>query len=75
MHPFGMYLAVRDSQRANGWVAVDKRRFPYARVDALPILEPEPASRRQRLAAALRRLVIRERHDLAGDQAPRLLPR
>jgi hypothetical protein len=67
MHPFGMYLALRDSQR--------KSRSPYARVDALPLLEPEPASRRERLAAAFRRLLTREHHDLAGDQAPRLLPR
>ena len=67
MHPFGMYLALRDSQR--------KTRPPYARVDALPLLEPEPASRRARLAAALRRLATHEDRDLARDQAPRLLPR
>lgn len=75
MHPLGMYLALRDSQRANGWIAVDKPRTPYSRVDALPILEPEPASRSARFGAALRRLVMRDHRDLAGDQAPRLLPR
>jgi hypothetical protein len=75
MHPFGMYLAIRDSQRANGWVAVDKRRTQFAKVDALPLLETERAPLSGRLAAALRRLVMREHHDLAGDQAPRLLPR
>lgn len=51
MHPFGMYLAIRDRERGT----------PFARVDASPLLEPEPQSRRERLAAALRRLATRER--------------
>jgi len=60
MHPFGIYLAVTDKQREHA--AVD-RRVAYAKVDAepLPVTEPkpEPASRRTRLVAMLRRHVVR----------------
>ena len=62
MHPFGTYLAITDSQRGNGWVPSDKRRTTFARVDALPIAEPEPVervSRIARLAAMVRRSVLR----------------
>ena len=30
MHPFGMYLAITDSQREHGWVAADARRAAFA---------------------------------------------
>lgn len=58
MHPFGMYLAITDSQRE--YAAVD-RRVPFAKVDAEPLTEPEPetVSRRTRLLATLRRHVLR----------------
>jgi hypothetical protein len=56
MHPFGMYLAITDSQREH---AAADRRLSYAKVDAAPLTEPEPVSRRTRLAATLRRHVIR----------------
>lgn len=59
MHPFGLYLVARDIQRENRWGADNDRRPRYARVDALPITEPEPASRIGRLAAILRRRVMR----------------
>ena len=61
MHPLGMYLAISDSQRNNGWDAADARRTPFARVDAPPLLEPEHASRMGRLAAAVRLLATHER--------------
>jgi hypothetical protein len=56
MHPFGIYLAVTDNQREHA--AVD-RRVQFAKVDAPPLIEPEPVSRRTRLAATLRRHVMR----------------
>lgn len=56
MHPFGIYLAVTDHQRE--YAAVD-RRVLFAKVDAAPLTEPESESRRTRIAATLRRLVIR----------------
>lgn len=56
MHPFGMYLAITDSQRE--YAATD-RRASFAKVDASPIMEPEPESRRTRLVARLRRHVMR----------------
>ena len=59
MHPFGMYLAITDSQRQHGWVAADARRAGFARVDARPLLEPEPVSRIGRLVTIVRRRVSR----------------
>ncbi len=59
MHPFGMYLAITDSQREHGWVAAEARRAGFARVDATPLAEPEPMSRIGRLAAVVRRRVGR----------------
>jgi hypothetical protein len=61
MHPFGIYLAITDSQRDNGWGQAKERRAAFAPVDALPITEPEPepVSRIGRLAAMLRRRVMR----------------
>lgn len=59
MHPLGLYLAITDSQRQNGWVADDERRASFARVDAKPIAKPEPESRIGRLAAIVRRRVMR----------------
>ena len=56
MHPFGIYLAITDSQRE--YAKVD-RRVPFAKVDAPPLTEPEPVSRRTRLVAMLRRHVMR----------------
>ena len=58
MHPLGTYLAITDSQREYGW-GQTKARTAWARVDALPIIEPEPVSRVARLAAMLRRRVLR----------------
>jgi hypothetical protein len=59
MHPLGIYLAIRDSQREDGWGQTKVRPAAFARVDALPIIEPEPVSRVGRLAAMLRRRVLR----------------
>ena len=61
MHPFGMYLAITDRQGEHGWPAAGTRRPSFALVDALPITEPEPepASRIGRLAAIVRRRVVR----------------
>jgi hypothetical protein len=56
MHPFGIYLAITDNQREH---AAADRRLIYAKVDAPPLTEPEPVSRRTRLVATLRRHVIR----------------
>jgi hypothetical protein len=58
MHPFGIYLAIRDSQREYAALA---RRASFAKVDALPLTEAEsePVSRRTRLVASLRRHVMR----------------
>ena len=56
MHPFGIYLAITDSQRE--YAAID-RRVLYAKVDAEPVTEPDPVSRRTRLVATLRRHVMR----------------
>lgn len=58
MHPFGMYLAITDSQREHG-AAADARRAGFARVDARPLLEPEPVSRIGRLVTIVRRRVSR----------------
>jgi hypothetical protein len=59
MHPLGLYLAITDSQREHGWVADDERRASFARVDAMPLAMPEPVSRMGRLAAIVRRRVMR----------------
>jgi hypothetical protein len=59
MHPLGLYLAITEAQRDRGGLAVTERRASFARVDALPIVEPEPVSRIARLAAILRRRVMR----------------
>jgi hypothetical protein len=59
MHPFGLYLAITDSQREYRSVAAETRRATFARVDAAPLDEPEPVSRIGRLAATVRRLVLR----------------
>lgn len=63
MHPFGMYLAITDRQREHGWPGTGARRASFALVDALPITEPEPepepVSRIGRLAAIVRRRVMR----------------
>ena len=52
MHPFGIYLALTDGQREH---AARDRRVTFAKVDATPLTEPEPVSRRTRVVAALRR--------------------
>lgn len=59
MHPLGIYLAITDSQREYGWGQAKDRRATFANVDALPIIELEPASRIGRLAAMLRRRIVR----------------
>jgi hypothetical protein len=59
MHPFGMYLAITDSQREYRSVAAEARRATFALVDAAPLDEPEPVSRIGRLAAVVRRLAMR----------------
>ena len=59
MHPFGIYLAITDSQREHGWVAADARRAGFARVDTTPLVEPEPVSRMGRLVAVVRRRLSR----------------
>jgi hypothetical protein len=59
MHPLGLYLATTGSQRKQGWVAADERRGAYARVDAVPIAEPDRVSRIGRIAAMVRRNVMR----------------
>ena len=56
MHPFGIYLAITDNQREH---ASADRRFSFAKVDAEPLTEPEPVSRRTRLFATLKRHVVR----------------
>jgi hypothetical protein len=59
MHPLGLYLAITDSKREQGWIAADDRRCSYARVDAVPIAEPDRVSRIGRMAAMVRRHVVR----------------
>ena len=58
MHPLGIYLAISDGPREFGLGQSKERRAVFARVDALPITEPEPVSRIGRLAAILRRRVL-----------------
>lgn len=62
MHPLGLYLAITDSQREHGGVAAQERRLSFGKVDATPLAEPEPAepvSRVGRVAAIVRRRVMR----------------
>lgn len=59
MHPLGLYLAIIDSQREHGWGVAAERRASFARVDATPITEPERVSRSRRVAAVVRRHVMR----------------
>ena len=59
MHPFGLYLAITDRQHEEHRVAAEEHRVKFARVDALPISNPEPASRFSRVAAIVRRRVLR----------------
>jgi hypothetical protein len=58
MHPFAMYLAAVDHDR-NRSAAERHRRPRYALVDALPLSEPAPVSRLDRLTAILRRRAAR----------------
>ena len=58
MHPVGLYVPI-SGQRERGWTAAGERRSQFARVDALPIAEPEPVSRIGRLAGVVRRRVMR----------------
>jgi hypothetical protein len=59
MHPFALYLAATDVEHNYGDAAERNRRPRYAAVDALPLNEPAPVSRRDRLTAILRRRVAR----------------
>lgn len=59
MHPLGIYLAVTDSQRDHGSGQARELPAAFSRVDAMPITEPEPVSWIGRLAAMLRRRVLR----------------
>ncbi len=61
MHPFGIYLAIRDRERHHGWADEGRPGMTFARVDAPPLPEPEPASasRVGRAVATIRRLVVR----------------
>ena len=59
MHPFGIYLAITDGQREYGWGRAKEPRAAFARVDAMPIIHPEPVSRIGRLAMMLRRRILR----------------
>jgi len=59
MHPFALYLAATDVEHNYGDAAERNRRPRYAAVDALPLNEPAPVSRRGRLTAILRRRVRR----------------
>jgi hypothetical protein len=59
MHPLGIYLAITNSQPEPGRGQARERRPAWARVDALPIIEREPVSRMGRLAAMVRRRVLR----------------
>jgi hypothetical protein len=59
VHPIGLYLAALDVEHNYGNAAERNRRPRYAAVDALPLNEPAPMSRRGRLTAILRRRVAR----------------
>jgi hypothetical protein len=58
MHPFGLYLAITDSQREHGW-PTKERQVQFAGEDATPVVAPEPVSRMRRLAGIVRRRVLR----------------
>lgn len=58
MHPLGLYLAITDVQREHGWSAAGERGSRHG-VDATPVAEVRPSSRIARLAAMLRRRVVR----------------
>ncbi len=57
VHPFPLYLAATDVEHNYRGGAERNRRPQYAAVDALPLNEPAPVSRRDRLIAILRRRV------------------
>ena len=59
MHPLGIYFAIRDGQREYGLGQAKERRAAFPRGYATPIAEPEPVSRIGRLAATVRRRVLR----------------
>jgi hypothetical protein len=59
MHPFALYLVAIDVEHNHGDATERNRRPLYAAVDALPLSEPAPVSRRGRLTAILRRRVAR----------------
>lgn len=59
MHPFAMYLAAIDVEHSNREAGERNHRPQYAAVDALPLNEPAPLSRRGRLMAILRRRIAR----------------
>ena len=59
MHPIALYLAVTDAERNYGDAAERNRRPRYAAVDALPLIEAAPVSRRGRLMAIVRRRAAR----------------
>ena len=55
MHHFALYLVAMDVEHNYGDAAERNRRPRYAAVDALPLNEPAPVSRRARLVTILRR--------------------
>jgi hypothetical protein len=57
MHPFVLYLAATDVEHNHRAAAERNRGQRYATVDALPLNEPAPMSRRNRLIELLRRRV------------------
>jgi hypothetical protein len=57
MHPFALYLAATDVEHKHRAAAERNRGQQYATVDALPLNEPAPMSRRDRLIEILRRRV------------------
>ena len=59
MHPFPLYLAAINVEHSHGDAAERNRRPRYAAVDALPLNEPVPMSRRVRLTAFVRRHAVR----------------
>ncbi len=59
MHPFALYLVATDVEHNSRAAAEWNRRPRYAAVDALPLNQAAPVSRRGRLTATLRRRVAR----------------